>query len=213
MKVAAALLIVVGAAYAVHPPVVSADGAAPAVGRAAPTFRLVGTDRKPHSLAEFKGRRVALFFFCGCTWCADVAREWASLQRGGALAESAPGGSTRDGAARAAADGPPVTILIGSGLDAEGCQGLASRAGLDLTQTVLLPDPDASVVRVYNADPCPRVFVIDAGGILRYTNNGKDDTPRKAPALAIVSHALDALRLPALPRGPGDSTPKSDPRR
>jgi len=29
---------------------------------------------------------------------------------------------------------------------------------------------------------------------VRYTNNHKDDAPRKAPALAIVSRTIDAVR-------------------
>ena len=43
------------------------------------------------------------------------------------------------------------------------------------------------------------MFVVDEKGVLRYTNDHADDAPRKAPAIAIVSRALAALR-PAAPK-------------
>lgn len=189
MQTTARLLIPLVIGMAGSASVSTAEDAPPAVGKPAPAFSLRDVNQKARSLAEFKGRRVALLFFCGCSWCIDVAREWGSLQRSGALAEANP---ARNAAGRAAA--PPITVIVGSTLDADGCRGFATRTELDLTQTVLLPDPDGTVVEAYHADPCPRVFVIGPDGVVRYINNGKDDAPRKAPALAIVSRALDALR-------------------
>jgi hypothetical protein len=44
-----------------------------------------------------------------------------------------------------------------SGLNAEVTRTLAANCGLDLTQTVLLPDPEMQVTKsVYKVDPCPR---------------------------------------------------------
>jgi hypothetical protein len=136
---------------------------------------------------------VALFFFCGCSWCRDVAKEWAILQRAGTLVE------------KEKKNGRPATLVVYSGLDAAAARRLAAAAGLDRSQTTLLPDPEESVTEpIYHAEPCPRVFVLDERGSLRYTNNGEDDAPRKAPAAAIVARALDALRTggPGAPGSP-----------
>ncbi len=179
----------------------AADEPAPTVGRPVPSFTLPDVDGKKRPLSEFRGRRVALFFFCGCSWCADIGKEWASLQRGGALAEN--GTTQQNGpegrvSKQAAAKDAPVTLVVYSELSAESSRTLASYCGLDLAQTVLLPDPAMEVTQgIYKADPCPRVFIVDAAGNLRYTNNSKDDAPRKAPALVIVSRAVDALRSSA----------------
>jgi AhpC/TSA family len=156
-----------------------AERPAPAVGRAALPFTLTDTEGKKRSLAEFHGRRVALFFFCGCSWCTEVARGWGPLQRGGALGEKGVK--------------PPITVIVYEG-DAEAVRALAASAGLDPAQTILLPDPERTVARTYQAEPCPRVFVLDGKGVLRYTNNGTDDAPRKVPAIVIVSKTVDALR-------------------
>jgi peroxiredoxin len=161
----------------------AADDPAPTVQKPAPAFTLTDVDEKKRSLAEFRGRRVALFFFCGCSWCADIGKEWAQLQRSDALPK--PGSSEKS----------PITLVVNSGLNAAVTRTLAANYELDLTQTVLLPDPEMQVTKsVYRVDPCPRAFIIDGKGILRYTNNSEEDAPRKVPALAIVSRALDALR-------------------
>lgn len=151
--------------------------AAPVVGKPAPAFTLADVDGKPRRLAEFRGRPVALFFFCGCEWCGDVAKEWAALQRSGALPK------------------PAATVVVYAEMDAPVAREVATIYGLDRSRTVLLPDPErTATVPLYQAEPCPRVFVLDGGGVLRYTNDHADDAPRKAPALAITSRTLQALR-------------------
>lgn len=158
----------------------------------APAFALPDGDGHHRSLAEFRGRPVTLFFFCGCPWCARCAETWGKFQGGGVL----PAGS-KDTAT-------PITLVVFSG-DAAAARAFATQVGLDLSQTVLLPDPTMRVTQgLYHAEPCPRLFVLDAQGRVRYTNNHKDDAPRSAPALALCSRALDALRtclLPATPQG------------
>jgi hypothetical protein len=159
--------------------------APPAVRKAAPAFTLTDVDGKKRTLAEFRGRPVALFFFCGCHWCADVGREWAEIQRGGLL-------SAAEDAKPAAA---PITVIVYSGLNGDAARNLAAHCGLDRKQTVLLPDLKEQVSKkLYDAEPCPRVFVVDPRGVLRYTNNGKDDAPRLAPALVIASKTLEAIQ-------------------
>jgi hypothetical protein len=136
---------------------------------------------------------VALFFFCGCSWCGEIAKEWAGLQQSGAL-PNAKGDVSKSSAPAIF----PATVVVYSEMEPEIAREMALMYGLNLAQTVVLIDPDMRVTEgVYKADPCPRVFVLDAKGVLRYTNNHPDDQPRKAPAIAIVSRTVGALRAAA----------------
>ena len=70
--------------------------------------------------------------------------------------------------------------------------------GQSAADTVLLPDPKLDVtIGKYDAEPCPRVFVVSQAGRIVYTNNHKDDAARSAPEMVIASRALDALRQAA----------------
>jgi hypothetical protein len=169
-----------------------ATPAPPRTGQPAPAFTLPDTGDKKRSLSEFCGREAALFFFCGCHWCLDVAKEWSALQRGGALTAEETGRK------------PPVTLVVYSGLSRDAARHLSTLGGLEPAQTVTLPDLKMAVSRgVYRAEPCPRVFVIDRQGLLRYTNDRPEDAPRTAPAALLAARTLDALREAAAPAKPG----------
>ena len=155
------------------PPVAATPAvlATPTAGQPAPTFALRDAQGKPFSLAATQGRPVALFFFCGCPWCADAARAWGQAQR--------------KGSARA------LVVFAGTGAEA---RAFAARSGLDGAQTTLLPDPESKLTEgVYKLNSCPRVFALNREGLIRYTNNHADDRPRQAPAKIIVLRALEAL--------------------
>lgn len=157
----------------------------PAAGDAVPPFTLADTDGKPRTLGALQreerkpgepGRPLALFVFCGCSWCASVAREWAALQQGGALPEA-----TR-------------TVIVYQG-DAAEVKGLRERAGLDPKTTLLLPDPKFAVSSdLLHADPCPRVFVLDGAGVVRFVNDRPENAPRNTPAAQIAAEAAVALQ-------------------
>ncbi len=161
---------------------------APAIVRAqaasrpeAPAFTLADTAGVKHSLSDYHGHPITLFFYCGCEWCHRAATVWGQFQRGNVLPPDHTGQ-------------PASTLIVFSG-DASAAGQFRDETGLDPNSTVLLPDPDMDVtLGKYNAEPCPRVFVIDPNGHIAYTNNHADDAPRKASALAIASRALDALR-------------------
>jgi peroxiredoxin len=166
-------------------------GAAPVPGRPAPAFTLPDLNGKQHSLSEFKGRRVTLFFFCGCSWCAEVAKEWARLQRMGVLLDQEKPSKPTE---KKAVPPPPKTVIIYFEMDAESARDLFTTAGLDPAQTTaLLDEPQDVTIRQYDADPCPRAFVVDDKGILRYTNNHADDTARKASTATIIARTMGAL--------------------
>jgi len=168
---------------AAPPSGVSLTNSRPFYSRSLPLdFTLPDESGTPRRLADFRGRAVTLFFFCGCPWCQASAETWGNFQRGGVLPSSAGAKTTR-----------PMTLVVFSG-DASAARVFEAQTGLDPAQTLLLPDPELRVTTAFQADLCPRVFVLDRQGKAVYTNDHKDDAPRQAPALAIASHALDALR-------------------
>jgi len=151
---------------------------APSAGKPAPAFTRADAQGRPFALASERGHPVALFFFCGCPWCADVATLWGRQQRKGSLR----------------------TLVVFAGTGAE-ARAFAARNGLDVGQTTLLPDPDSALTEgVYKLSSCPRAFVLDAAGLIRYTNDHADDQPRLAPAATIVQRAQSALGRAAQPR-------------
>lgn len=144
----------------------------------APAFTLPGADGKTHALSDYRGRRLALFFFCGCEWCHKCALEWGKMQRSGALAAGGP---------------MPLTLIAYHG-DADEALSFEKETMLDPANTVLLLDPDEKVSATYAADPCPRVFVLDPAGAIRYTNNEMGADSYKIPAPLIAARAVNALR-------------------
>lgn len=160
----------------------------PANGKPAPGFTTRDTAGKPRRLREWRGRPVVLFFFCGCSWCTDVAKEWATYQRTRALPDAPP---TPAGKSNAGA----ITVVVYQG-SAEEAIALQRATNLDPARTVLLPDPDNRLTTLYGADPCPRAIVLDPTGVVRYANRGPDDLPRKSPAPLIAGRTLNAARAP-----------------
>jgi probable HAF family extracellular repeat protein len=150
-------------------------------------FSLPDTEGHAHTLAEFKGTRVALFFFCGCERCQHCAQTWGQFQHGGAVTAT----ETANGATSAESQAP-ITLVVYMG-DADAARDFARTAGLDLAHTLLLPDPKMDVTSAYHALPCPRVFVLDDSQIVRYANTHADDDPLKAAASTIDTRALEAL--------------------
>ena len=147
----------------------------PKEGHLAPPFSLTDTAGQTFTLTAARGHALALFFFCGCPWCADVAHLWGQAQHD----------------KRLPADAQTVVVFAGSKAEAS---AFAAKNGLDLNKTRLLPDPDSKLTEgTYQANSCPRVFALDAKGIIRYTNDHPDDQPRIAPAKTIVAQALAAL--------------------
>ena len=152
----------------------------------AAAFTMPDADGKSRSLAGYHGHPVTMFFYCGCEWCHRCATDWGQFQRGGALPKDTDGTT-------------PATLIVYSG-DASAAKQFSNETGLSAADTVLLPDPKLDVtISKYDAEPCPRVFVVNRDGRIVYTNNHKDDAARSAPEMVIVSRALDALRKTAQP--------------
>lgn len=141
---------------------------------------LADVEGRLHSLADGKGHNCVVYFFCGCERCQSCARAWGGIQQNGALPSDASGK-------------PPLSLIVFAG-DANATRAFAAASGLDAKRNFLLPDADLRVTTDYKAAECPRAFVIDGDGYIRYTNNHADDAPRSAPALVIVSNVVGALR-------------------
>ena len=147
---------------------------APRLGTAAPLFARTDTQGRPFALSSVRGHPAALFFFCGCPWCAEAARAWTKTSR----------------------TTPARTLVVFAGTRAE-TDAFAARTGLDPAHTTLLPDPDSALTEgVYGLSSCPRAFALDTGGVVRYTNDHADDQPRVAPARTIIDRTRLALPVP-----------------
>lgn len=145
-------------------PTTSTPAVKPERGTPAPLFTIKDTQGNPFALKSLQGHSAALFFFCGCPWCADVAHTWSRKRL--------PSGVQ--------------TVIVYAGSASEALS-FARKNGLDLKRTVLLPDPASHLTeKVYQLDSCPRAFALDAAGIILYTNDHLDDQPRVAPAKVIV---------------------------
>jgi cytochrome oxidase Cu insertion factor (SCO1/SenC/PrrC family) len=181
--VAVAIIGALATANAVASPISHPAEAANALtdGDTAPPIDATDVSGKRFVLSAYKGHLVALFFYCGCEPCHEVASAWSSLGRAGVL--STPPFSRAD---------PPVTVVVFSG-DARAARAFATSVRTS-PNTILVPDPTLALTERYAVDPCPRVFILDAQGRIAYTNNHPGDAPRIAPASAIVARVLSALR-------------------
>jgi hypothetical protein len=181
-----------GSTPATKPPTAKAP-TVKAAPRLAPAFTLPGTDGKSHSLAEQRSRSTVLFFFCGCRWCHHTATSWSTVQRSGALTQIGAQSRNGKGSTLSKGSATPLTLVVFLG-DKNEVTEFAHETHLDLKQTVLLTDPAEKVSSLYQAAPCPRVFVVDGQGVMRYTNNEKGADSYKIPAPLITARTVDALR-------------------
>lgn len=162
----------------------------PALHHSLPAFRLADINGKQRTLEEFRGRSVTLCFFCGCQVCQEAGKSWGQMQRTGVFESP---GSHKRGKTSSTSRPSPITVIIYMG-DKEATLAYAQGVGLDMSQTVLLPDADYKVTQSYQALPCPRFYVLDRQGRLGYVNNHADDDPQRANPAAILAHVVDALK-------------------
>jgi peroxiredoxin len=139
------------------------------VGQRAPDFNLLSVG-EGHSirLADLKGKPVIVNFYCGCSFCGMVGKEWVR---------------NRD----KVGDTAIVAVMTNHWTYAP----LAVRDYRKQTgwPWPILADLESETARNYNALTCPRLFVIDGQGIIRYTNSdGVSDEQR------LVAEALAAAR-------------------
>ena len=142
------------------------------VGTQAPVFALRDTHNKLHSLTEWRGQTVALFFFCGCQPCQQCASLWRQAQ------ESI--GSHK-----------PLTVAVFSG-DAAEARSFMAHTHFAGNKTLVLLDTQEQTADRYGVTVCPRLFALNAGGQVRYTNDEPGSDPQKTPTASLVSRMLTA---------------------
>lgn len=163
--------------------------AAPTPVQSAPIFTLKDTQGKTHSLREFRQKPVALFFFCGCDPCHRFASLWAQASLD-CYPFSQLGSRT---ASPVQFISPLPTLIVYSG-DGASAHAFMAEAGLNPQTTTLLLDPKEQVADTYNVTLCPRVFLIDPTGQVRYTNNERGTDPQITSAVVAVSRVLAIAR-------------------
>lgn len=117
----------------------------PRVGDSAPDFVASDYEGKEWQLKRLRGRRVLLTFFCGCEPCRKLARELAPL----------------------ASRWRGVQILVVSYLDLTAVPAFQRDTNLSAP---FLMDPFGDVGARYDSLTCPRCWVIDERGRIRYSN-------------------------------------------
>jgi peroxiredoxin len=161
-------MLALGAATVLRAVGLSGTLAVAAVGRAAPEFDLAvaGNDARHVSLVGLRGRPVVVVFNCGCRACADFDRTLATA-------------------------GQRITkahvIAITSNRSAfEGRKLAQFREETGFRWPVLVDRRMETTLR-YGSSECPRVWLVDGGGLIRYTGPGPSQTARAAvEALAAV---------------------------
>lgn len=148
-------------------------------------FMLDDTNGLKRHLSDYRGRSVVLYFFCGCNRCYRCARLWSEMQRLNMLTTK----TVRDTVTK------PITIIVFAG-EANTVKSFAADTGLDLSQTVLLPDPGMHVTQTeYHVTSCPKVYVVNPLGQICYINNHDDDAPHKASETIVIMRVRDALNI------------------
>ena len=181
MKPFHCVLLVLAALLCCTFPATAQDRLAGLLQRPAPDFTLADTRGTLRTLSDYRHRPVVLVFLCGCQRCAAFAHIWGQMQRSNAVA---PTGTK---------EARPLTVIVYAG-DARAVQTLAQQAGLDMQQTVLLPDRQMGVtLGLYQSMPCPRTLVIDSAGIIRHINGLTDKVPDQGSVVGIAIRTLQGL--------------------
>jgi hypothetical protein len=123
---------------------------------------------------------VALFFFCGCNRCSETARLWAQWLK------------------NSSATALPTTLIVYMG-DKKELQALAEESGLSAEMAALMIDKRREIAHKYSAADCPRVFVVDGGGIVRHIDGWKKEAEGISPAESLFARVAGALQTKEVP--------------
>ncbi len=156
-----------------------------AIGRAAPDFTLKDLHGVDHSLSDFRGKLAVLNFWSAeCPWSERTDGELLPLWQSW---------------------GPRVAWLTIACNPNEPLE-LIARAAAQRSLPLLLLDPRQAAADPFGARTTPHLFVVDAGGVLRYQGAFDDITFRRRTAtrhyLQCAVEDLLAGRLPETPETP-----------
>lgn len=184
--IAAAVALVIAATL-----VATAPANAARVGQAAPQFTLPDRQGHPVALADLRGQVVIVDFWA--SWCLPCAPMLPALD---ALARKFHG------------DVRVLAIDIDQSRD-KGAEFLREYLPEPSPAMTIVEDPAAAVLARYGAEGMPAAFVIDAEGIVRFTDVGF--SPERMADLEAVARALVAGNAPESERhAPTQAKPTAD---
>jgi peroxiredoxin len=135
-----------------------------AAGRPAPNFTFTGADGRTHTLAEYRGRPVALHFWA--TWCGPCIQELPLISQ-------------------LTASNPQDLVVLAVNC-AEADREVSSFLRARKLNLNLVMDRDGRVSQLYNIYAIPQTFMIDREGVIRSVRVGaynKQDLNRDVSAL------------------------------
>jgi peroxiredoxin len=140
------------------------------VGERAPDFDLLSVGQgKSIRSDDLRGRPVIINFFCGCNFCSTVAREWAK---------------NKD----EVGDVPIVAIAANHWTYAPAAvREFRAKTGWPWP---MLADMASRTANDFDALTCPRLFVLDSEGVIRYASEqGASDEKALVAAALAAAHA------------------------
>jgi peroxiredoxin len=157
--------------------VAAASAAEPAIGAAAPDFKLATLDGKPFSLSEAAREKNAVVVMFIATQC-PYSNAYNDRMREMAIAYEKQG-----------------VLFVGINSNkTEPRDEVAAHAKKHGLTFPLMKDPDNKVADLYNARHTPEIFLVDKSGTLRY--HGRIDENYEQPSKVAspdLKNALDAL--------------------
>jgi len=148
--------------------------AGPQVGDVAPAFTLKSmTDGHKVSLSDFRGRRVLVTFFCGCSLCREFATHWSKL-------------------AHKPLKGNPALIGICFFEPDRLAPFVKDTGARDL---VYLHDPGHMVGIRYGSRVCPRAWIIDENGKIAFRHEEMEASMPHSPVPAKIQALLEQPHL------------------
>jgi peroxiredoxin len=118
------------------------------LGQQAPDFTLKDAKGHPVSLHQYRGKRVLLNFFCGCSFCQAVAVGWEQMRKEKNL--------------------KPMAVVAVASYKPD--HDLKFRQETGATFPILFDTEQRDIATKYDSRICPRVWVLDEQGRILYTS-------------------------------------------
>ncbi|GEM_PF-3690008 len=159
----------------------------PMVGKPAPRLELRLADATPIEWKTLQSRKTALFFFCPCEACHEVAKLWAQQEQKSKNQKLKP-------------DKMLQRLIVFAG-DADAVLRFQAETGLVSSHIRYALDPDMKAALRYDAMPCPRAFVWDMDSKVQWIspeNHGEKPAITPQILLKSVDVAFAPIRKPAM---------------
>jgi peroxiredoxin len=129
------------------------------VGKPAPEINVIAEASIGVNLEQYRGQKVVLVFVCGCDLCKRLVPQLNELVR-------------REGHDKA-------TVLAIGAFSTEGRDRFKADTKAEFSVCI---DPDRKTIIRYASEACPRLWLVDEQGVIRYTNNDIRTPPARLAA-------------------------------